>query len=81
MNYAVVLFFDERPCGYEVTEQGGQVCFRPALHRRSPDPGLPELKASPAGDGWLLEGSEDPSIRIQVGRLLTAHHLHTSRRA
>ncbi|WP_165871388.1 hypothetical protein [Flaviaesturariibacter flavus] len=31
---------------------------------------LPELTARPASDGWLVEGTDDPSVRIQVGRLL-----------
>ncbi|WP_345252671.1 hypothetical protein [Flaviaesturariibacter amylovorans] len=33
---------------------------------------MPELLARRAGDGWLLEGTEDPSVRKQVGRLLVA---------
>ena len=30
----------------------------------------PELTVRAAGDGWLVEGTEDPSVRTQVGRLL-----------
>lgn len=71
MNYAVVLFFDDAPCGYSVSDTGEQVRFRPAPHPYGMHPrSLPELTARPASDGWLVEGTDDPSVRIQVGRLL-----------
>lgn len=71
MNYAVVLFFDESPCGYQVSQDGDHLRFHPAPHaagfgRRA----YPELTARAFGDGWLVEGTEDPSVRTQVGRLL-----------
>jgi hypothetical protein len=71
MNYAVVLFFDESPCGYSVSDNGDQVRFCPAPHPYGLQSRyLPELVARPASDGWLVEGTDDPSVRIQVGRLL-----------
>ncbi|TCZ74747.1 hypothetical protein [Flaviaesturariibacter aridisoli] len=71
MNYAVVLFFDESPCGYAVSEDGDRVRFRPAPHPAGfGRPAYPELTARAAGNGWLVEGTEDPSVRHQVGRLL-----------
>ncbi|RYZ21501.1 MAG: hypothetical protein EOO16_12705 [Chitinophagaceae bacterium] len=71
MNYAVVLFFDDSPAGYTVSDNGEQVRFQPAPHPYGLQPRtLPELTARPASDGWLVEGTDDPSVRIQVGRLL-----------
>ncbi|RYY41758.1 MAG: hypothetical protein EOO08_01115 [Chitinophagaceae bacterium] len=71
MNYAVVLFFDESPCGYRVSENGDHVRFQPAPHPAGYSrPTFPELTARIAGNGWLVEGTEDPSVRTQVGRLL-----------
>ncbi|RYY88937.1 MAG: hypothetical protein EOO15_07695 [Chitinophagaceae bacterium] len=71
MNYAVVLFFDESPCGYQVSSEGDRVRFQPAPHPAGfSRPTYPELTARAAGDGWLVEGTEDPSVRTQVGRLL-----------
>ncbi|GAB4092940.1 hypothetical protein [Flaviaesturariibacter terrae] len=70
MNYAVVLFFDESPCGYQVTDVGDRLHFRPAPHGAATRRPFPELTVRAAGDGWLVEGTEDPSVRTQVGRLL-----------
>lgn len=69
---SVVLYFEDKPVGYEVFKEDQSLLFQPAINSQPKAVSI-IFKATKSAEGWVILNAYDPDLREQIQKIIDVH--------